>query len=214
MRQNSACVWARGHKGFLGKYYILYNKFQWRLCSPLAGGWRQPSVLGSLPGICWHLKQPFFGCTQELSNSPQGGESWLGHTEGDISLAGLLHSLCQRGCGKPEEAAALLLCLHHSPAARKAGPPCCQRWMLVPLPLSFPLVYSGERKLQKKKKKSTLCLKGQMKASLWKIGPLGMNLIERHCTRGHGGVRRCQGTCTKQSLPLYTCLECPSKNGK
>lgn len=83
-------------------------------------------IPGSLPGICWHLEQPLFGCTRELSSSPRGRASWLGRPEGDTSLAGLLHSLSQRGCRKPEEAAALLLWLHHSPASRKAVPPHCR----------------------------------------------------------------------------------------
>lgn len=53
---NSACVWAKGHKGFLGKYYTLYNNFQWLLCSPPAGGWRQPSVHAEF--IAWNLLAP------------------------------------------------------------------------------------------------------------------------------------------------------------
>lgn len=53
---NGACVWAKAHKGFLGKYYILYSKFQWLLCSPPAGGWRQPSVHTGF--IAWNLLAP------------------------------------------------------------------------------------------------------------------------------------------------------------
>lgn len=101
-------------------------------------------MLNSLPGICWHLEQPLFGCTQELKSSIQGGESWLGFPQGDTFLAGLPRS--QRGCAKLEETTALQW-LHHSPASRKAVPPHCQGWTSVPSPLSFPPGYSGEKKL-------------------------------------------------------------------
>jgi len=76
--------------------------------------------------IAWNLLAPeatFIWLYSKAEQQPRGGESWLGHTEGDTSLAGLPHSLCHQGCGKLEELSALLFC----PADREEGSTHCWR---------------------------------------------------------------------------------------
>lgn len=96
--------------------------------------------LCSLPGICWHLEQPLFGCAQEPSCSPRGGGSWLGHPEGDTSLAALSCTACASGSvGSLRKLQLFSSCLQgscstilppaklqHSPHSRKAAARHCR----------------------------------------------------------------------------------------
>lgn len=146
MSPNSTCVWAKGHKGFLGKYYILYNKCQWLLCSPPAGGWRQPSVHTGF--IAWNLLAP--GATfiwlypraelqpprqSELAGTPRGWH-FLGRSSAQPEPRGLSEAW---GSCSSSPLAAPQPCLQESSATSLPG------WTSVPSPLSFSPAYSGEK---------------------------------------------------------------------
>lgn len=150
---NSACVWAKGHNGLPGKYYILYNKFQWLLCSPPSGGWRQPSAHTSF--LAWNLLAPgatfiwlypraefqFLGW-RELAGTPRGWH-FLGRSSAQPVPTGLWEAW--RRCSS-------------SPPA--APQPCLQESSATSLPgvnvgaiaslLSLNLIWRGEAHLNKK----------------------------------------------------------------
>lgn len=136
---NSAYVWAKGHKVILGKYHILYTKFQWLLCSPPAGGRRQLSVHTGF--IAWILLAPGATFIWLYPRAEIERAGWNAHR---VMLPWQVFcTACAnreaRGRRSSSPTAAPQPCLQESSATSLPG------WVSLPSLLSFPPSLFGEK---------------------------------------------------------------------